>query len=77
MERVIYFLLLERKERTPCSEDEEVVSTKNIRDLCKLYTPVHGRISNPTTEFGFFAGFLLSARNIRPENGTMNCANLR
>ena len=34
MERVMYFLLLERKERVPSCEDQEVASVKNFKEMC-------------------------------------------
>ena len=36
IEKVIYFMLLERKERSPTREDATVAAIKNIREICKF-----------------------------------------
>ena len=35
IEKVIYFMLLERKERSPTHEDSAVAAIKNLKEICK------------------------------------------
>ena len=37
IEKVIYFMLLERKERSPTHEDAAVASIKHIKEICKCF----------------------------------------
>ena len=37
IEKVIYFMLLERKERSPTHEDAAVATIKNLKEICKTF----------------------------------------
>lgn len=37
IEKVIYFMLLERKERSPTHEDSAVATIKNLKEICKVF----------------------------------------
>ena len=81
IEKVIYFMLLERKERSPTHEDSAVATIKNLKEICKVFCLAIVQFSSVVSDLRLFwfycttsydwSGKLAPSRPIRGNNKPM------